>query len=290
MPLPLNYALLITIAFALSGPWISASAADITPTVWSELKQQYRAEQRALVQKEKLAEQAVEQAKSAQQYAIQLDDREAQPIAERALETANRALQRIRANLARLSARLGAVNRAGSSSGANEVAVASRLHGTVQIKTSEGWVALSPETKLKPGQEIRTGADGRAEIMFSDGSMVNLSAKTTFMLESFDGKTSNYKHSLGLIKAYFKKYAGRRFKVRTPTASCAVRGTEFLIETSDAGASALILINGEVELSTLDGQKKVIVRSGERVIVTTDGTVTGPEPYDLKTLQPWWDD
>ncbi len=200
MPLLRRSALLLVIACLLNASWLPARAADSLHSAWVERDQQYQTELQALRQKERQAEQAVQQAESARQYATRIDDREALPVAERALETATRALERIRASQERVTARLAAVTRADATRESRNVAVASRLYGTVQVKTTQGWTTLTPETLLKPGQQIRTGNSSRAELLFADGSRVNLHGNTAFMLESEKESTSNYRLSLGRIK------------------------------------------------------------------------------------------
>jgi ferric-dicitrate binding protein FerR (iron transport regulator) len=290
MPLLRRSTLLLVIVCLLSASWLPARAADSLPPVWVKQEQQYHTEQKALQQKEQLAAQAVQQAESARQYAIRIDDRQALPVADRALNTATRALESIRKRLGRVTARLAAVTRAGTAHDAGNVAVASRLYGKVQVKTAQGWEILTPETLLKPGQQIRTGKASRAELLFGDGTRVNLHANTNFMLESEKESTSNYRLSLGRGKAYMKKYGQRRFKIRTPNVAVAVRGTEFLVETSAAGDTALVVLQGEVGFSSLDNEQEVSVHSGQLAIMTAQGSLRGPESIDLKTLQAWWDD
>lgn len=273
--------------FALCLP---THAADSEAATWVDREHsRYIAEQHTLRQQEQAALQAQQQAETARQYAARINDQQAFPIAERAMATTERALKRIRQRLERTSARLSAVAKVHAAQAEGNLAVASNLQGTVEVKTASGWTTLSPDTILKPGQEIRTGADGSAEVMFNDGSRINLHAKSSFVLESEDDTMSSYRLTLGQIKAQINRLGRRHYKIRTPVASAAVRGTEFLLETTAEGASALVVLRGEVEFGPLDQNRHISVRQGERAILAADGALRGPEPFELKTLQPWWE-
>lgn len=283
--------LIFVVAFLLimvSNPF--AQEAKPVPDTWAKYEQAFLGEQQRLELKERQALQAINQSEKAYQYALRIEDHQAVPVAERAMEKARQALESIREKQRRVSERIVAVNKARKSGSAGKVAVASTLKGTVQVKTAQGWVALTPGALLKPGQQIRTGDASKAEVLFSDGTQVNLHANTEFLLESDDGELSSYRLSIGRVKAFFKKYAQRRFRVRTPNAAAGVRGTEFVMETSDENGTALVVLEGEVEFRSADGSKRVTVRQGELAIQTADNKMRGPEPFDVKALQPWWND
>lgn len=268
----------------------AAQEAKSVSSAWPKYEQEFLDDLKGLALKERQAIDAIDKADKAYHYAQRIDDHQAVPVAERAMEKARQALERIREKQRRVSARLSAVKKVRAGDPDGNVAVASRLYGTVQVKTAEGWTKLTPETRLEPGQQIRTGDVSKAEVLFSDGTQVNLHANTEFLLESDDGGLSNYRLSLGRVKAYFKKYAQRRFRVRTPNAAAGVRGTEFVMETSDENGTALVVLEGEVEFRSADGSKRVTVRQGELAIQTADNKMRGPEPFDVKALQPWWND
>lgn len=266
--------------------WADENATDI----WAAREQaRYNGERQALLHKEQQALQARAQAETARQYALQLKDNQALPIAEKALTTADRALERIRSALQKTDKRLESVERLRRAHAGDFHAVAGSVRGTVEIKTLKGWKTLSSDDILGPGELIRTGSDGFAEVMFDDGSRVNLHANSSFMLESRDGESSDYKLSLGRIKAQIERLGRRRYAVRTPTSVAGVRGTEFLLETTAEGDSALVVLRGEVEFGPAGKEQRISVHTGERAMLAADGSLRGPEPFDLKTLQPWWD-
>ena len=65
------------------------------------------------------------------------------------------------------------------------------------------------------------------------------------------------------MAARIKGKAKTRFAVRTPSAVCAVRGTDFAIILSTAGETSLGLFEGEVEVSNEAGGAKTLAAGEE---------------------------
>lgn len=269
---------------------VPAAAEQATSNWGARERAKHAAEQDVLRQREQQALQAREKAAAARQYALQLNDQQALPIAERAVLTADRAVERIRAARARSAARLAAVERIDRQPGSGTRAMASTLRGTVEVKTAAGWQRLTPDTALQPGEEIRTGPDGFAEVMFNDGSRINLHGNTSFVLASEDAAGATYRLSAGRLKAQVDRALRQRpYAINTPVAAVAVRGTDFLLDIAPDGASELVVLQGEVDFGPLAATTRTPVRQGERAVLGADGTLRGPLPVDLKALSPWWD-
>lgn len=282
--------LLRSILFLLSLLLLPAVTAFSQESNWGTREvQRYTEEQQLLRQREAQAQQAINKAEAAQRYARELNDLQALPIAEKAVATAERALERIRRALQRNESRVASVERLRAAGVGGIRAALSTLRGTVEVKTAAGWRRLTPDSLLGPGEEIRTGVDGYAEVMFSDGSRVNLDAGSAFKLAGESKDTSNYELSLGRIKAQIERLDQRRYAVRTPTAIVGVRGTEFLLETSPDGGSSLTVLHGEVAFGAVGGDGGIAVRQGERATLAPDGTLRGPEAVELKKIAAWWE-
>jgi hypothetical protein len=99
------------------------------------------------------------------------------------------------------------------------------------------------------GDVVRTGADGKLSINFTDGTSFNLSNNANMTLNEFvydpNGKSNSTLFNLG--KGAFTFVAGNvaktgDMKVKTPVATMGIRGTTPHVEISD---------NGTVKFSTL---------------------------------------
>jgi hypothetical protein len=84
--------------------------------------------------------------------------------------------------------------------------------------------------------------------------------------------------------------AEMKFRVRTPTAVFGVRGTKFFLDYAEGRGTNLIVLEGIVELQSLDGSKSVNVSAGYAAGVTADGVVIEPYRVDLTNIRRWWEE
>jgi ferric-dicitrate binding protein FerR (iron transport regulator) len=104
---------------------------------------------------------------------------------------------------------------------------------------SSGKQALPmPErAELEPGQRIETPPEGGASLRLSTGTVLDLSGRTAFRVDS-QGATERFSLQRGELAAHVAKLAlGQRFIVATPDAEVEVRGTRFRLRVLD-GAEA----------------------------------------------------
>ena len=112
------------------------------------------------------------------------------------------------------------------------------------------------------GDVVRTGADGRVSINFTDGTSFNLSNNASMTLDEFvfdpNGKSNSTLFNLS--KGTFTFVAGKvaktgEMKVNTPVATMGIRGTTPHVEISD---------NGTVKFTTLieEGKSEVAKKLG----------------------------
>jgi hypothetical protein len=121
--------------------------------------------------------------------------------------------------------------------------------------------AQAGETKIGDlvyqGDLVKTGADGKVGINFTDGTSFNLSSSAQMTLDEYvyDPKGTSNSTLFNLSKGTFTFVAGKvaktgDMKVDTPVATMGIRGTTPHIEISD---------DGSVKFSTLveEGKSKV---------------------------------
>ena len=146
------------------------------------------------------------------------------------------------------------------------------VKGQVYLKGTGSvvWGEITDNRIVNSGDEIRTAGGSKATLSFKDGSRVELGPKSTFMLEKTGEKEASMKLSVGWMKAVVSRVMARRFSVRTPTAVCSVRGTEFDLSVKDSGATAVSLFTGS--LGVADGKgNEVTLKPGESVNVDQQG-------------------
>ncbi|MFA6092087.1 MAG: FecR family protein [Elusimicrobiota bacterium] len=123
---------------------------------------------------------------------------------------------------------------------------------------------------VPPGAEVKTAAGARAVITFEDGSKVEIGPKSSFVLEAADPSVSRMRLGMGWMKAVVTKMAHRRFSVRTPTAVCSVRGTEFDVRVGEDGRTSVDLFKGQLGVADDHGNEAVL-REGQHVEVDSQG-------------------
>ncbi|MFA6316019.1 MAG: FecR family protein [Elusimicrobiota bacterium] len=145
--------------------------------------------------------------------------------------------------------------------------------GVVQIKAlgAFDWVQVDgAPLDLRPGDGLRTGGRGKATVVFSDGSRVELSASASFVLEEAGARGTGVRLFMGVLRAKVERLLSRRFTVRTPTAVCSVRGTEFQVQVQEGGRTNVDLYKGLLAVEDSRGQQ-ILLKSGQRLEVDLRG-------------------
>lgn len=126
------------------------------------------------------------------------------------------------------------------------------LAGTVEAKVDRGsdWVPASKDMQIAEGGAVRTGADGAAVLLMPNKSRIWLKDSSGLEIEQRKTLASRLSLLFGNMKVRVPHLMRKeRFEVRTPAAVCAVRGTEFTVDTSAEGAMELKVLYGEVKLN-----------------------------------------
>ncbi|MGD0772992.1 MAG: FecR family protein [Candidatus Solibacter sp.] len=126
---------------------------------------------------------------------------------------------------------------------------------------------------LNPGDRIDTRGGGRVVIDLSDGSMVVVAPESIVTLKDYRAAGSLrelFAITLGMVRVRINHFAGKPnpYRMNSPTASIAVRGTEFSIEVDAEGTTQVTVFEGAVEVTSLaDPDRKVLIEAGRGVLV-----------------------
>lgn len=129
-------------------------------------------------------------------------------------------------------------------------------------------------TPLKDGYEIKTSRASTVEILMDDGSKVKLAPLTFFKLDEDSQSDSKISLFAGKIRNWVKKFS-KRFSVKTPTAVCAVRGTDFMVSADYDGNTRVEVYEGGVLTGDTAG-REALVKRGEYIEINKDG-LTAPK-------------
>jgi len=136
-----------------------------------------------------------------------------------------------------------------------------KISGDVRVKDagSEEWAALEGEMPLNSADSIKT-LDGVAEVYLDDKGSITVGRNTELELASLAKEESVFSLKFGNLAAKIQHFLNERFKmqVRTPSAVCAVRGTEFAVEYSQLGKETGVAVfdEGRLAVSPLDAKEQ----------------------------------
>lgn len=155
------------------------------------------------------------------------------------------------------------------------IARAASVTGAALVYTGNpgGTFALSPGFLLNPGDRIDTRNGGRVVVDLSDGSMFIVQPQSIIVLKDFrqaESLRELFAILAGAVRVKINHFAGRPnpYRMNSPTASIAVRGTEFSIEVEPSGATRVIVYEGVVQVTSLsDPNQSVLVEAGRGVLV-----------------------
>ncbi|HEY4818075.1 MAG TPA: FecR family protein [Candidatus Acidoferrum sp.] len=146
---------------------------------------------------------------------------------------------------------------------------------------------------LTPGDEIDTRGGGHATIELTDGSLVVVRPGSRIVLKDF--RTAHSLRELfeilvGQARVKINHFGGKPnpYRVNSPTASIAVRGTEFSIAVNGVGDTEVIVYEGLVEVTSRSNpEDKVLLHPGQGVIVrpNQDIHIFAPAPGGARGSQ-----
>ena len=166
-----------------------------------------------------------------------------------------------------------------------EKTVAATLYitqGIVEILENEQWKVALDGQEVSVGDNVRTGSDGKANIIFYDSSVIRLDPNSEIIIEGLDSSKDSVSISLKQkigqtwVKALKLSGVETRLDIETPTTVATIRGTSFGILINEQGTD-VVVAEGVVEVQsykTENGQKKFIgkqeVRENQEAIVITE--------------------
>ncbi|MFN7955206.1 MAG: tetratricopeptide repeat protein [bacterium] len=135
------------------------------------------------------------------------------------------------------------------------------VSGTVSVHRAGGTTEIgAPFEDLAVGDRVETGERSRAAILLADETQVKLNSLSNLTITAIGGAASGVLPasagaagegsvlSLGQGEAWIRRKSPGGFEMRTPTASAAIRGTEFDVTQAGAGETRVAVLDGLVSL------------------------------------------
>jgi len=113
------------------------------------------------------------------------------------------------------------------------------------------WRAAVRDQALTTGDTVRTGTLGRMNLLFVDGAQIKVHNRTTVRIKSVGNPGASDPTVLGLdIGEVWSRTPSSpdSLRINTPSATAAIRGTDWDLLVDEAGTSYLTVLKGTVEL------------------------------------------
>ena len=169
----------------------------------------------------------------------------------------------------------------------------SSLYGPVEWKpvASKTFSPLAPSTQtVQPGDELKTGPGGTVMLELPDGSYMVVSENSTLIVEDFwsGNLRSIVNLMVGKVRFYIQRLGGRPnpYRVTTPTALIAVRGTIFEVNVDEAQIAEVRCLEGRVAVESVGlSDREVILEPGRKTLVRPGEYPLAPVANDEALLR-----
>jgi len=168
------------------------------------------------------------------------------------------------------------------------------MRGVGQIKRGPAAVSANRGSGIEKMDTVSTNSQGKIHIVFVDQTTVNITENSRLLIDDFvfDSKSSSkgrlgLKVALGTVRYASGAVAHNNpsgVNIRTPTATIAVRGTDFLMSVDEVGKTTVILLP-----SCYDDEDPTKITdncpTGSIEVLTAAGLVTLNQPFQATMVE-----
>lgn len=166
------------------------------------------------------------------------------------------------------------------------------LSGTAVIKRGKETITVAKSTEVEMNDRVET-KNGKLKITFKDNTVVTVTESSGLVIDDFvyDAKSGGGKLALKAAAGTVRYASGgiahnnpNAVKINTPTATIAVRGTDFVMAVGETGSSMVMLMpTCETEQSV--NLKGLTCGSGKIDVETPAGIVKMDKPYQATLVE-----
>lgn len=166
--------------------------------------------------------------------------------------------------------------------------------GGGQIKRSSSTIPANKSSGIEKMDTVITNSQGKFGITFNDQTKVNITENSKLVIDDFvydDSAKSKGKLGLKVALGTVRYTSGaiahnnpNSVDIRTPTATIAVRGTDFLMSVDEVGRTTVILVpecfmnNGEIRMDKE-------CETGAIEVATAAGVVKMDKPFQATVVE-----
>lgn len=164
--------------------------------------------------------------------------------------------------------------------------------GQVDIQRVDQVIQAKTGSAILEQDKILTHASSRAQLRFSDNTVITLGSNTEFGVDSFLNEGSNQAEAkFNIAKGTFKAITGQigkaapdKFKVKTRTATIGIRGTIFTGRITE-DRETIATISGQIFVTEDQTGVTVDVPAGQLTNITPGQPPETPKPLTNEDLQ-----
>jgi len=165
------------------------------------------------------------------------------------------------------------------------VAFADDNVGKLETVENEVWgtpvgatrVAMAEAAAIFRNQKLETGDESAAGVRFIDASKLTLGANASAVVDEYVFAGEASRSVTTLTKGAFRFISGqmpeKNMKIKTPTVTIGIRGTELKIDVYDDGATELSTISGAANIISNITNEALDILAGHSVSVDKDGVM-----------------
>jgi len=168
----------------------------------------------------------------------------------------------------------------------------SSVTGSVEWRAVAGksFRTLTATQAVQVGDEVRTGPDAQLILEVPDGSYMVVSENSRLVVEDFwSGDLRSLMNLMvGKVRFYVQRLGGRPnpYRVTTPTALIAVRGTTFEVSIDEAQIAEVRCLEGRVSVETVGlPNREVILEPGRKTLVRPGEYPLPPVANDAELIR-----
>lgn len=164
--------------------------------------------------------------------------------------------------------------------------------GTAVIKRGKETIAVTKGTVVEMNDKVET-KNGRVKITFKDDTTVNVTESSALVIDDFvyDPKSKSGKLNLKAAAGTVRYASGNiahnnpnAVNIKTPTASIAVRGTDFVMAVNETGGS-MVMLMPTCETEQNVNLKGLTCGSGAIDVETPAGIVKMNRPFQATLVE-----
>src|SRR5207302_1173786 len=168
----------------------------------------------------------------------------------------------------------------------------SSITGPVEWRSASGkpFTTVATAQTVQMGDELRTGPGAQLILEVPDGSYMVVSENSKLIVEDFwSGNLRSLMNLMvGKVRFYVQRLGGRPnpYRVTTPTALIAVRGTTFEVTVDEAQLAEVRCLEGRVAVETVGlPDREVILEAGRKTLVRPGEYPLPPVSNDAQLIR-----